>query len=67
MEESLDRVLAGLLLKQGTTGAMVVDRNGLALALKGPAANERAAGAAKVRMMGKNALVANKGASSVRV
>lgn len=46
MEESLDSVLAGLLLKQGTTGAMVVDANGLALGLQGAAANERAAGAA---------------------
>ena len=46
MAKALDSALEGLLLKQGTTGALVVDRHGLALGLKGPAADERAAGAA---------------------
>lgn len=47
MEESLDKTLAGLLLRQGTTGAMVVDGNGLALAVRGRAV-EGAAGASKM-------------------
>ncbi len=47
MEEPLDKVLAGLLLKSNTTGAMVVDKNGLCLALKGTA-SEKAAGESDV-------------------
>jgi hypothetical protein len=43
MEEPLDKALATLLLKPNTTGAMVVDKNGLCLALKGTA-TEKGAG-----------------------
>ncbi len=43
MEEPLDKALANLLLKPNTTGAMVVDKNGLCLALKGTA-SEKSAG-----------------------
>jgi hypothetical protein len=45
MEEPLDKVLQGLLMKSAT-GAMVVDQNGLCLGVKG-SANEKAAGKRK--------------------
>ena len=47
MEEPLDRVLSGLIQKD-TTGAMVIDGNGLVLGLSGPSACEKCSGSAKL-------------------